>query len=288
MALNSAKLDIDSFNGDINKWDEWRFTVQGVLRANGLSDLYSSIKEGTRSYDTLNTEGKSLFSKLQGILSTRLKGEAQAVIRALPESANCCEVLQALESRYNSQSLTMRLLALKRLVSDDQSDEQKIEEFICGKQNLVRERLQNTIDVNELLLISILGNVNPRYKSQAISLLSDDTCTLEKTKKTLIEAEAAGASSSESDAHARTSKTRPDDAVSDETEGTGFLVREFKKMKNQFNKLKGKGKNKNKNKTWANKDNDKNHGGGKGPVPMSERKCYKCGGMGHMARDCAN
>ena len=287
---SGLKVALPTFDGSVEKFDAWRFRLKGVLHSQGLAAKVKTALDGGEAGFT--NEEKAKLPLVYGTLISSLSGAALESVRGAPE--DLVPALQALDARYNSQTKGQRALALRSLLNRKyDSREERLDEYVSGKINLMRERLCNTIRPDELVTLAIIMNLPPAYSAVTAPLLTRDDLTTDELKKAILEFDSQlTAQSAETDGHAllggkidapppswsssgsSSSRESPLDEVRREMRDD-VLRDQIKAAVNKAMANKGKGKNGGKNTVQKHGEKDK-----------SRLVCYKCRNKGHLASEC--
>jgi len=261
--------------------------------------------EGEIQWDT--TEKKRSADKLFGKIQTALHGAALAVGRNV-SIKTLEELLRTLVKKFGKRSRGGRLLALKSLIHERQQPGEGLIEFIAKKEQLLGERLQGTVTMDELRRLCVFGNVSEKFDAVLTREFAAGS-SYEVLQKTCEEMdEQMKSRKEESDAHVRMTKgQQQSQQPSDQTTAQQIEKAVANALKRSLpyynNKGAGKGKEKGSGSgkwNWADKGKtkgkeaggkakgaDKGKGqGGYGPIPVAERACYRCGGKGHQRAEC--
>ena len=268
--MASQKLELRKFDGSLEKWGPYRFHLSAFLKAHSLNVIVHNQQNNIPQALPQGTH--TLLNQTYGSLIQSLSGRALEVVRSVGTELHLA--ISALDRIFNSQNASTRLQVLQDLLGM-KFDEKKesMESFIANKRNLVKERLQGRFEADEVILLSILGNLPTSYETLVAPMLVQATPDIDAISNTLVEF-----------AQQREGKQREDEHVLltkvDKKKNDVLPVAIAKAIQAQFDKMskggkKGKGKGKGKNK-GVQKKFDK----------VDYDTCRNCGRKGHWAQDC--
>eukprot|EP00396_MALV-II-16_sp_LP-1_P000113 gene113-27_t len=282
---SKVRFDLPQFSGDRSKlsFADWAFKAQAEAAAKGLS------------WGDLPSKDDIILSKFKSDIIAKLTGEALEVAKAASETS-CKGLIDALSKRFGSSSAASRMLSLKELLSSKLNAGEKITSYISRKNKILREDLNNSIDIKEIHLMSVLSNLPAEYNQVATSLMVKrvDQIQLDSVWNLLKEHQVVLDGNQANESESAVLQTKADKAV----------LKSLKKKKKQARALALKGNNYKGNQKGAGKGGKGKGGKGikgayKGQpkshphsghlnAPPSSRACWSCNQPGHEAWQCPN
>jgi hypothetical protein len=279
-------------------YSDWRFKLSARAGAIG-TEVWNFIRGAVNA----GPPAAALQPKYRDLASTMvdsLQDDALTTAKALPEDQrNARDLLRVLDSAYMSQSISSRMAAVACLVGDVQQEGQSVDAFVAEKRRILREDLQNTVSVQELLLGSITKGLSHDYEDLVGTLVAvddgDDIDIDEILGKLRDKEKRIVARTEVQTQKAVALKTEKEALVSeilDQIDGklgaalTTAVQGQFKKVQQTFQKKFGGGGKGGNGGKHGNK-NGKNGGkGGKFGKKGKGPKCFNCQQHGHIAKDC--
>ena len=167
MSESHVKITLQPFDGSIATWDTWAFKLQACICAVGLP---WPLPKFTDAKD----DEKLIMTKAYGVLINCLSGDALAV--AMGAEKNLTSVVNGLLTKFNSQSFSMRMLALRNPVLDPKGSDSSLSNFIMQKEQLWKERLEAKVVGEELLCVSIIHNLLAEFHAVMWPILQVPVC----------------------------------------------------------------------------------------------------------------
>lgn len=282
LIINTSKMSeehskLPKFSGDAlcnTSYSDWRFQVMLHAKGFGLSPYM------TGTTNNLTDEDKPKYAKLAGDLGKSLKGEALGILKAIPDAdLTARRAIRDLDTKYRSQNVSSRQLAIKDLSGTKKSDSQDIDAYVSEKARVLREDLGGQVTAEELLVGSICAGLGEEYDNvvnqvmatapgAALPNTTDLTSQLREQERRngarRIEVTVAQQSAAINAAKAAA-------PVPGFTEAVAALTDVANRMSRNYDGPYGGGK----------------HGGrGKGKGKKGGVTCYNCGGQGHIAVNC--
>ena len=251
--------------------------MRGALKAAGVHRAVEKLRDGSLTVDELSSDEQESHDQLWGYLVQRLSGRALEVARGAGDSLHEC--VAALDSLFNAQNASQRMLSMKSLVTSKMDESGDLIRFIGEKESQVKERLQGCISPEEVLLLSVVTNLPKRFAETVSTILTTEGITFAQAKAKLVEFE-----NTYKTGHAETDKAVLHVTQKELDAKISQAVLNFTRGLND--RKGGGGKGGGKPLLTAKKTGEKdkgNKGDGK-----ARRKCYACGGLGHEKKDCPN
>ena len=289
--MANLRIELSKFAGDVTKWDSWRFSLDAFLHSQGVYDVLAKQLKGEEV--EVGEDDKKKLSQLYGFVISSLEGEALQSVRSGPRG-DLAAVIRALDARFNSQTASMRMIALRSLLNKPKEEGVSIDAYCMEKGNLLRERLANTVSGDELLMLSALGNLPPAWAALVTPLMASDSVDYAQVKKVLVEYEASQ-KCVQADARVlnASSQALHTSSSSSSNSAAGSEIRELVRQELAAAGKSG-GKHHNKGGGKEPYSGGKFHGGkhngkGGGGVVKSNKQCTKCfmrGKEGHVRAKC--
>jgi len=297
MSDNEQRTKIYVFKGDLDEhepnhvsYKDWRFKLEGKLIGTEMKQEFDNLVENVAQNINANLR-KKLAVLYQWILD-RLAGEPLQLAQTV-ENQNAVNIVRVLDRQYNSQGRGQRKLALTALISDKPKVDESLSGFIARKQTMGRDRLKNTVTIDELIELGVLTNLPAEYTHAVTGLLANDAATWAQCKKVLLETETAVKASRPEQqtttvlqAQAPTSDVEMKDVEMKVDKLTAAIAKMVRSTKG-----KGAGKGSWKGGSYKRSDNKKGKGwydAKKSSNKENERKCWNCGHTGHQKSNCPN
>ena len=169
---DSVKSGMTLFHGDIEKFDEWNFVMEGVLHGHGLLNKYEQAMTGQDVEWTADEQTK--LNKVSSLVTRSLRENALAVAQTAG-SHDLIEIMKAMAKEYNSDSKSSRLFWIRNLVTATKGPDEKMQTHVRRKNAIFRDRLNGRIEPNELKMMAIVCTLGSEYSSVVSDILSQTT-----------------------------------------------------------------------------------------------------------------
>lgn len=203
---SAPKIELKKFSGEASGWSAWNFSLSTLLGVYGLGPKVEQQANGQAVEFTPeeNVTLRQIFGAVVGALSGEALSIAQSSSTGTSDGADLAAIIQGLHAFYNSQSRSVRLDALKKLLNEKIRQNESMESFLREKNRIMKESLANSLTPDDILVSSVLLNVPQKYLSTVTTLLTNGEPTFQDISRVLIEAERADRSmnsTKESDEH---------------------------------------------------------------------------------------
>ena len=294
MSENEQRTKIYVFKGDLDEqepnhvsYKDWRFKLDGKLIGKEMKTEFDNLVNNNAQ--NINAALRTKLAVLYQWILDRLAGEPLQLAQTV-ENQNAVNVVRVLDRQYNSQGRGQRKLALTALISDKPKVDESLSGFIARKQTIGRDRLKNTVTMDELIELGVLTNLPADYTHAVTGLLANDAATWGHCKKVLLETETAVKASRPE--QQTTTVLQAQARQSDVEMKVDKLTAAIAKM---VQTTRGKGGGKGSWKGGSHQSSYNKHGKGgwkpqaqKSGDKTSERKCWNCGHKGHQKSNCPN
>ena len=183
--VNIGKKLVDAIS-----FGAWKYEVDAVMDEKGLLEYAKAYESGEKTLAQIlamdkypEKAGKQVKS---GILRS-LDTEPHKLCRSLgSDKQHLFQLLEALSKEYGSQKRSTRFSALRTLLTEKQLD-MPSDKFVRSKEILFTENLNGEITPEEVLLSSILLNVDSKFTPISANLLLKDKLSVTEVSSALRE-----------------------------------------------------------------------------------------------------